>query len=184
MPAQDDAFRGLDPARTDPLNAPVLVARRGRGYWSARPGETSRALRPDRVATAWHDHQPLVIHKPATARRLGLDPAQLEAFDLLELFAFINPAETPPPKLVPTLEEQKEQRVAARDAAVAAKREAKEGAKVDFDPANDPKIKGDPYKVRPNHDPHPHPHPSPNPSPNPNPNPLTALPCARSAATP
>lgn len=97
MPAQDDAFRGLDPARTDPLNAPVLVARRGRGYWSARPGETSRALRPDRVATAWHNHQPLVIHKPATARRLGLDPMQLEAFDLLELFAFINPAETPPP---------------------------------------------------------------------------------------
>ena len=32
--------------------------------------------------------------------------------------------QTPPPKLVPTLEEQKEQRVAARDAAVAAKREA------------------------------------------------------------
>lgn len=60
---------------------------------------------------------------------------------------FEDPTETPPPTLVPTLEEQKEQRRAARDAAVAAKREAKEGAKVDFDPANDPKIKGDPYKT-------------------------------------
>ncbi|MEN2990064.1 ATP-dependent DNA helicase [Tistrella sp. BH-R2-4] len=98
MPADEaDAVRGLDPARTDPLNAPVLVARRGRGHWSARPGDAPRVLSPAQVAGAWHGRAPLVVHRPATARRLGLDPAHLNAFDLLELFAFINPAETPPP---------------------------------------------------------------------------------------
>ncbi|MCC7276019.1 MAG: ATP-dependent DNA helicase, partial [Alphaproteobacteria bacterium] len=41
----------------------------------------------DAVAAA----APLVVHAPATARRLGVEP--FPAFDLLELFAFVRPAE-------------------------------------------------------------------------------------------
>ena len=63
---------------------------------------------------------------------------------------FEDPSETPAPTLVETLEEQSARRLVERDAAVAAKRDAKVDkgeVKVDFDPANDPKIKGDPYKA-------------------------------------
>jgi len=63
---------------------------------------------------------------------------------------FEDPSETPAPTLVETLEEQSARRLVERDAAVAAKRDAKVDkgeVKVDFDPANDPKIKGDPYKT-------------------------------------
>ncbi|MBO0710707.1 MAG: ATP-dependent DNA helicase, partial [Acetobacteraceae bacterium] len=38
---------------------------------------------------------PLLVHAPATFRRLGLRPGP--AFDLLELFAFVLPARTAPP---------------------------------------------------------------------------------------
>lgn len=64
---------------------------------------------------------------------------------------FEDPSETPAPTLVESQEEQTARRLVERDAAVAAKQAAKEGEKekIDFDPVNDPKIKGDPYKVAP-----------------------------------
>src|SRR5208337_1024553 len=38
---------------------------------------------------------PLLVHAPATFRRLGMRPGQ--AFDLLELFAFVRPARAAAP---------------------------------------------------------------------------------------
>lgn len=40
---------------------------------------------------------PLLVHAPATLRRLGMRPAPGWAFDLLELFAFVLPARPVPP---------------------------------------------------------------------------------------
>lgn len=72
-------------------DSPVLVAGVQRGAWLDTDGGIevfpAKALR-DLIREA---PPPIVVHGRATARRLGLDG--LECFDLLELFAFVRPAQ-------------------------------------------------------------------------------------------
>ena len=70
-------------------DAPALVAGSGRATILTPDGEIDTlptALAAARIAGV----PPLVVHAPATARRLGLRP--FPAYDLLELFAFAHPA--------------------------------------------------------------------------------------------
>ncbi len=75
--------------------APSLVARHSRACILTQDGELIvDATEP--VARTLEDlPPPLLVHAPATWRRLGLRPRP--AYDLLELFAFACPAQTPPP---------------------------------------------------------------------------------------
>jgi len=86
-------------ARFSPHDAPALIALHGTcsllsadGELLSLPAATVRAMLRDMPP-------PLVIHGPATARRLGLPPVGTPApwFDLLELFAFVRPARTAAP---------------------------------------------------------------------------------------
>ncbi|WP_207537578.1 ATP-dependent DNA helicase [Sabulicella rubraurantiaca] len=76
--------------------APSLVAAFGRATLLSTEGEV-RVLGAASVAHALAEQAaPLLVHAPATARRLDLPPFE-EALDLLELFAFVCPAEPAPP---------------------------------------------------------------------------------------
>ncbi|TQF76821.1 ATP-dependent DNA helicase, partial [Elioraea sp. Yellowstone] len=72
-------------------DGPVLAARHHRGALLFPDGELvveeTRRLR----ARLKDVPPPIVCHLPATARRLGLGP--FAAADILELFAFVRPAE-------------------------------------------------------------------------------------------
>src|SRR4051794_13780339 len=69
---------------------PALVATSGGALWRAADGALERLDGPD-VALRAPIYRPLVCHRPAVAARLGLDdPAPR---DLLELFAFVRPAQ-------------------------------------------------------------------------------------------
>ncbi len=71
-------------------NAPVLVAGLREAAWLAPSGELKRVSH--KRAAAWvGSRPPLLCHAPATARRLGIE--RFPAFDLLELFAFVRPAQ-------------------------------------------------------------------------------------------
>jgi ATP-dependent DNA helicase DinG len=74
----------------DPDAPPALAARAGRAAWCAPDGALATmdaAQAADRLTRT----APLVVHLRATARRLGVEP--FPAFDLLELFAFVRPAQ-------------------------------------------------------------------------------------------
>src|SRR5579875_3196733 len=78
------------------LDLPALAAGAGRAALLTEDGEV---LTLGAAALGRHlarDALPLVIHAPATWRRLGISPRP--AYDLLELYAFVRPAEP----LVPT----------------------------------------------------------------------------------
>ncbi|MBR0642458.1 ATP-dependent DNA helicase [Plastoroseomonas hellenica] len=70
--------------------APALIAGNGRAALLTPDGEF--LWLPAGEVTAHLDAPPLLVHAPATARRLGL-PGFPGAFDLLELFAFCRPAQ-------------------------------------------------------------------------------------------
>ncbi|MBY0332213.1 MAG: ATP-dependent DNA helicase [Acetobacteraceae bacterium] len=71
--------------------APALVAGQGRGALLTPDGELL-TLSAAELARALRDlPPPMLVHAPATARRLDLPPFEA-AFDLLELFAFCLPA--------------------------------------------------------------------------------------------
>ena len=78
-------------------NAPAVVAGYGRAALLSTDGELL-TLAPAEVAAALHGSIPLLVHAPATLRRLGL--ARQPCLDLLELFAFAMPARpvTPTPR--------------------------------------------------------------------------------------
>ncbi|WP_421993597.1 ATP-dependent DNA helicase [Roseococcus sp.] len=70
---------------------PALVASHGRATLLTPDGEVL-TLTGSHIAEALGEYPPpLLVHAPATARRLDL-PRFLDAFDLLELFAFALPA--------------------------------------------------------------------------------------------
>jgi ATP-dependent DNA helicase DinG len=69
--------------------APVLVAGATRAVLLTEHGEILD-IEPMEAAERARAEPPIVVHAPATARRLGLE--KLPAFDLLELFAFVRPA--------------------------------------------------------------------------------------------
>jgi ATP-dependent DNA helicase DinG len=71
------------------IRLPALVARLSRVAWLSPDGEIEILAARDAALRAL-EQPPLVVHAPATARRLGLE--RLKAFDLLELFAFVRPA--------------------------------------------------------------------------------------------
>ncbi len=72
----------------------ALVAGHGRATLLDRDGAFI-AVQPGSVAKALNGEAPLVIHGPATLRRLG-NPA-IQVLDILELFAFACPAQTAAP---------------------------------------------------------------------------------------
>ena len=74
-------------------NVPVLVAGLRDVAWLSPSGEFTRVSRTE--AAAWVvSRPPILCHAPATARRLGVE--RFPAFDLLELFAFVRPAQLLP----------------------------------------------------------------------------------------
>ena len=70
---------------------PALAAGHGRAVLLDADGVIS-TLKPGLVAKIIGDTRPLAIHAPATLKRLG-NPA-IELLDLLELFAFVHPAQS------------------------------------------------------------------------------------------
>ena len=76
-------------ARIAPPAAPVLVARLTEALWLTPDGEIER-IRPEDAGRRVASRAPMLVHMPATARRLGRGP--FAAYDLLELFAFVHPA--------------------------------------------------------------------------------------------
>ncbi|HTQ72124.1 MAG TPA: ATP-dependent DNA helicase [Acidocella sp.] len=70
---------------------PALAAGHGRAVLLDADGVIS-PLKPGMVAKTIGDTRPLAIHAPATLKRLG-NPA-IELLDLLELFAFVHPAQS------------------------------------------------------------------------------------------
>ncbi|WP_426959992.1 ATP-dependent DNA helicase [Muricoccus radiodurans] len=76
--------------------APSLVAGVGRATLLTPDGEIE-TLSPATLSRRLDDlPPPILVHAPATARRLGLPPFPV-AYDLLELFAFALPAQPAPP---------------------------------------------------------------------------------------
>lgn len=71
-------------------DSPALVARAGRAALLTADGEVLDLPAAQAVAHLAHDGVPLLVHAPATFRRLGIRPTA--AYDLLELFAFVMPA--------------------------------------------------------------------------------------------
>jgi len=83
-------------------NAPAVVAGHGRAAVLSTDGELLTLTAAD-AARLLHGTAPLLVHAPATLRRLGLGGpgsgarAALPCLDLLELFAFALPARPVPP---------------------------------------------------------------------------------------
>lgn len=72
------------------MRAPALVVGAAQAGWLSADGEIE--LLSLREAARHAEAGPiLLVHAPATARRLGLD--RLRGYDLLELFAFVRPAQ-------------------------------------------------------------------------------------------
>ncbi|HQT79535.1 MAG TPA: ATP-dependent DNA helicase, partial [Rhodopila sp.] len=76
-------------------DAPAVVAGHGRAAILTPDGELLLLPAEEAAARLRSLPPPILVHGPATFRRLGLRPAP--AFDLLELFAFVRPAYTAAP---------------------------------------------------------------------------------------
>ena len=76
---------------------PALIAGHGRVSLLTPDGELLTPSPAEAVELLRGYAAPLVVHGPATARRLGLGPGRLACFDLLELFAFVMPARAAAP---------------------------------------------------------------------------------------
>ena len=77
------------------LSSPALVAGHGRVAVLTEDGELLAVAPGDMAAILDAAPPPLLVHAPATFRRLGLPPRP--CFDLLHLFAFVLPARTAAP---------------------------------------------------------------------------------------
>ena len=78
------------------MPSPALVTGHDRAALLTEDGEYLALTAADAVAALKTLRPPLVVHAPATFRRLGLTSAP-PALDLLELFAFVLPARGVPP---------------------------------------------------------------------------------------
>ncbi len=76
-------------------DAPSVVAGHGRAAILTLDGELLLLPPGEAVALLRTMPPPILVHAPATFRRLGMRP--VPAFDLLELFAFVRPACTVAP---------------------------------------------------------------------------------------
>ena len=72
-------------------DAPSVAAGHGRAAVLSRDGELL-VVPPAEAVALLRDSTPLLVHAPATLRRLGLQRGALPCLDLLELFAFAMPA--------------------------------------------------------------------------------------------
>ncbi|MBO22956.1 MAG: helicase [Rhodospirillaceae bacterium] len=72
------------------VDMPALVVGRSFATWRA-PDGTRDALGADEAARRARAQPPILCHAPSTARRLGTD--HVNGYDVLELFAFVRPAE-------------------------------------------------------------------------------------------
>ena len=72
------------------VDLPALVAERSFATWRD-PGGARDALGADEAVRRARAQPPVFCHGPATARRLGTD--YIDGYDVLELFAFVRPAE-------------------------------------------------------------------------------------------
>src|SRR5207248_112087 len=77
-------------ARISLPGAPAIVAGHGRAAIFTADGELLLLSAVEAAARLRNLPPPMLVHAPATFRRLGL--RSMPAFDLLELFAFILPA--------------------------------------------------------------------------------------------
>jgi ATP-dependent DNA helicase DinG len=75
--------------------APAVVAGHGRAALLTGDGELLLVSAEEAAAYIHRDDPPLLVHAPATLRRLGLP--RTACLDLLELFAFVLPARPLPP---------------------------------------------------------------------------------------
>jgi ATP-dependent DNA helicase DinG len=76
-------------------DAPSVVAGHGRAAILTPDGEVLVLPTAEAAALLRTLPPPILVHAPATFRRLGLRPGP--AFDLLDLFAFVRPAQTAAP---------------------------------------------------------------------------------------
>ncbi len=76
-------------------DAPCVVAGHGRASILTPDGEVLVLPTADAAAMWRGMPPPILVHAPATFRRLGMRPGP--AFDLLDLFAFVRPARTAAP---------------------------------------------------------------------------------------
>jgi ATP-dependent DNA helicase DinG len=76
-------------------DAPAVVAGHGHAAILTPDGELLRLAADDAAATLRVMDAPVLVHAPATLRRLGL--RAMPCFDVLELFAFVRPARTAAP---------------------------------------------------------------------------------------
>ncbi len=83
-------FCGVKDDRPSGEAAPALVAGAGRAVLLDASGEVLRLAPRDALRALRDRAPPLLVHAPATARRLG--SRGFACFDLLELFAFVHPA--------------------------------------------------------------------------------------------
>ncbi len=83
------------PSRIALPDAPSLVAGHGRAAILTTDGELLACAASDAAAAIRAMEAPVLIHAPATLRRLGL--RTLPCLDVLELFAFVLPARTAAP---------------------------------------------------------------------------------------
>ena len=79
------------PSRILLPEAPVLVAALSAGAWLSADGEIEEIPLKTAAVRARQRPGPILCHGPATARRMEIDP--FPCFDILELFAFVRPAE-------------------------------------------------------------------------------------------
>jgi ATP-dependent DNA helicase DinG len=77
-------------------DAPAVVAGHGSAAILTPDGELLRLPAAEAAEQLRHMRPPILVHAPATFRRLGLPPGG-QALDLLELFAFVHPARTAAP---------------------------------------------------------------------------------------
>lgn len=75
--------------------APAIVAGHGRAALLSADGELLTLSNPAAARQLDASDPPLVVHAPATLRRLGAPP--MPCLDLLQLFAFVIPARPAPP---------------------------------------------------------------------------------------
>src|SRR4051794_41483153 len=75
--------------------APAVVAGHGRAALLTGDGELLLLAAAEAAKQLEPDDPPLLVHAPATWRRLGVPPRP--CLDLLELFAFVLPARPVPP---------------------------------------------------------------------------------------
>lgn len=78
------------PAATGLAALPALLALHGEAVWMDHDAAPPARLNHATAALSARARPPLVVHAPATARRLRIE--RFPAYDLLELYAFVRPA--------------------------------------------------------------------------------------------